>query len=249
MSDQKLPQKIKKKSNKLKEEDKEKCDNYYLEVNKFIEKNENAFSKKTKEIDYFFEFDEKINCFASDHYDHQNLEAYGYYNKKEKKFYLSIDEAFYLYQIGMITFKEKFDFNEVNLVNLNLYSYLRRSSKIPMVCKLLLLNEKANKKDEKEKELDNTEIEDIDKYLFLFENTDNFKRNKIKNILYQHNSDEKLNFILFKKIFENSRKIYEIFKKINKINDTSDNSLPEILICITQGISLTFLKIDDKIEI
>ena len=142
MSDQKLPQKIKKKSNKLKQEDKEKCDNYYLEVNKFIEKNQAVITKKIKEKDYFFEYDKENNYFISNHYDHQNLESYGFYNKKEKKIYLSIDEAFYLYQIGLIKFKEEFDFNAFNLVKLNLYSYLIRDGKLPMVCSLLPLIEK-----------------------------------------------------------------------------------------------------------
>ena len=140
MSDQKLPQKIKKKSNILKEEEKEKCNNYYLEVNKFIEKNETVIAKKTKEIDYFFEYDKENNCFISNHFDSQNLEAYGYYNKKEKKIYLSVEEAFYLNQIGIIAFKNNFDFNNLNLVKLNLYSYLRRSSKIPLICKLFSFN-------------------------------------------------------------------------------------------------------------
>ena len=246
MSDQKLPQKMKKKGNEIKDEDKEKCNNYYSEVNKFIEKNETIISKKAKEIDYYFENDKENNYFISDHFDHQNLETYGYYYKKEKKVYLSVEEAFYLNQIGLITFKEEFDFNNLDLVKLNLYSYLRRSSKIPLVCQMLLLREKNKNK---VKEGENEDIKDVDKYFILFENLEDLKRHKIKSILYQHDSDEKLNYILFQKVINNSKKIYDIFKEINEIKNELNNSFPEIIICITQGISITFLKIDDKIEI
>ena len=256
MSDQKLPQKMKKKSNKLKDEDKEKCNTYYLEVNKFIEKNETVVSKKTNEIDYFFEYDKTNNFFTSDHYDNKNLEAYGYYNKKEKKIYLSVEEAFYLNQTGLIAFKEEFDFNNLNLIKLNLYSYLRRSSKIPLVCKLLLLideiknkDKKNDNKDKKNEKNNNNEIENIDNYFILFETLDDFKNHKIKSILYQHDSNEKINYNLFKKIINNSQKIYKIFNNLNDINDDSNDSFPEIVICVTQGISITFLKLDDKIEI
>ena len=253
MSDQKLPQKIKKKFNILKEEEKEKCNNYYLEVNKFIEKNEAVIAKKTKEIDYFFEYDKENNCFISNHFDSQNLEAYGYYNKKEKKIYLSVEEAFYLNQIGLIAFKNNFDFNNLNLVKLNLYSYLRRSSKIPLICKLFSLMEKIKNKDKNDKndenEINIEDIKDIDKHFILFENLDDFKKHKIKFILYQHDSDEILNYILFKKVINNSQIIYNIFKKINEIKDDSIYSIPQIIICVTQGISITFLKIDDRIEI
>ena len=255
MSDQKLPQKMKKKSNKLKEEDKEKCENYYLEVNKFIEKNETIISKKIKEINYSFEYDKQNNYFLSDHYDHQNLETYGHYNKKEKKIYLSVEEAFYLNQVGLINFKEEFDFNDVNLVKLNLYSYLRRNSKIPKVCKLLLLNDKIINKDkdkdkdkDKEKEINIKEIEDLDKYYILFENLDDFKNSKIKSILYQHDADEKLNYILFQNIIDNSRKINDVYKMINNIKEDTNKSF-DIIICVTQGISITFLKINDIIEL
>ena len=248
MSDQKLPQKMKKKNNKLKEEDKEKCNNYYSEVYKFIEKNDVAVSKKIKEINYFFEYDKENNYFISNHFDHQNLESYGYYNKKEKKIYLSEEEAFYLNQIGYITFKDGFDFNILNLVKLNLYSYLRRSSKIVLISKILLVKENSKNKNEK-KLINNSDIQDIDKYFVLFDNLDDFKNHKIKSILYQHDSDEILNFILFKKVIIGSEKIYDIFKNVNNIKDNSNNNIPEIIICVTQGISIIFLKIDDKIEI
>ena len=249
MSDQKLPQKLKKKSNILKEEDKEKCENYYIEVNKFIEKNEIAITKKINEIDYFFEYDKQNNYFISDHYDHQNLESYGFYNKKEKKIYLGIDEAFYLNQIGLIKFKDEFDFNTFNLVKLNLYSYLRRDGKIPMLCILLPLIEKIKNKETEENKINNEEIENIDKYFFLFENLNDFKNHKIKLILYQHDFEEKFNYILFQKIINNSKIICDIFKKVNKIEKDSNKSMPEIVICLTQGISMTFIKLNDKIEI
>ena len=249
MSDQKIPQKLKKKSNILKEEDKEKCENYYLEVNKFIEKNEIAITKKINEIDYFFEYDKQNNYFISDHYDHQNLESYGFYNKKEKKIYLGIDEAFYLNQIGLIKFKDEFDFNTFNLVKLNLYSYLRRDGKIPILCGLLPLIEKIKNKETEENKINNEEIENIDKYFFLFENLNDFKNHKIKLILYQHDFEEKFNYILFQKIINNSKIICDIFKKVNKIEKDSNNSMPEIVICLTQGISMTFIKLNDKIEI
>ena len=249
MSDQKIPQKLKKKSNILKEEDKEKCENYYLEVNKFIEKNEIAITKKINEIDYFFEYDKQNNYFISDHYDHQNLESYGFYNKKEKKIYLGIDEAFYLNQIGLIKFKDEFDFNTFNLVKLNFYSYLRRDGKIPMLCSLLPLIEKIKNKETEENKINNEEIENIDKYFFLFENLNDFKNHKIKLILYQHDFEEKFNYILFQKIINNSKIICDIFKKVNKIEKDSNNSMPGIVICLTQGISMTFIKLNDTIEI
>jgi hypothetical protein len=285
MSDQKLPQKIKKKSNKLKEEDKEKCDNYYLEVNKFIEKNDTIISKKIKEINYNFIYDKEKNIFISDFYDHQNLEAYGYYNKKQKKIYLSVEEAFYLNQIGIITFKEEFDFNDLNLIKLNLYSYLRRNSKISLVCKLLLLYEKIinikkgkeldkdknkdkevnkvidkeiNKDKDKEtdkevdkdieKEISIKNISDIDKFYIVFENLDDFKKGTIKSILYQHNADEKLNYNLFKNIINSSKIINEFYKNVKNIKEDIHKSF-DIIICITEGISITFLKINDIIDL
>ena len=248
MSDKKLPQKIKKNNKILKEEDKEKCNNYYEEVNKFIEKNENTITKKINEIDYFFEYDKETNFFISGHFDHQNLESYGYYNKKEKKIFLTEEEAFYLNQIGYIKFKDKVDFNTLNLIKLNLYSYLRRSSKIPFICKLLLLKNKLKNKNKENIAIDE-DIQDIDKYFILFDNSDDFKNHKIKSILYQHDSNEKINYNLFKKIINNSQKIYQIFKNLNDINDNPSDSFPEIIICVTQGISITFLKLDDKIEI
>ena len=249
MSDQKLPQKMKKKNNILKDEDKEKCNNYYEEVNKFIEKNENTITKKINEIDYFFEFDKESSFFTSDHFDHQNLESYGYYNKKEKKIFLAEEEAFYLNQTGYIKFKDKVDFNTLNLIKLNLYSYLRRSSKIPFICKLLLLKNKLKENKNKENVANDEDIQDIDKYFILFDNSDDFKNHKIKSILYQHDSNEKINYNLFKKIIKNSQKIHKIFNNLNGINDNSNESFPEIVICVTQGISITFLKLDDKIEI
>ena len=287
MSDQKLPQKIKKKGNTIKEEDKEKCNNYYSEVNKFIEKNQTVITKKVKEIDYFFEYGKENNCFISNYYDHQNLESYGYYNKKNKKIYLSIEEAFYLNQIGLISFNEEFDFNFLNLVKLNLYSYLRRSSKIPLVCKMILLRnklknikeedieykeskkvedkgdikDKGNIKEEdkgdknkeevhyiNKKNNEDINIMDIDKYFMIFENIDDFKNNKIKSILYQHDSDAQLNFILFRNIINNAKLIYEVFKKNNEIKNNINN-FPDVIIGVTQGISITFLKLEDKIEI
>ena len=198
MSDQKLPQKMKKKNNKINEEDKEKCNNYYKEVNKFIEKNEDVITKKRKEINSFFEYDKEKNFFISYHFDQKNLETYGYYNKKEKKIYLSEEEAFYLSQIGYITFKDKPDFNILNLIKLNLYSYLRRSSKIPLVCKILLLKKQLHNKKENDENKD--DIQDIDKYIIIFDNLDDFKNHKIQSILYQHDSNEKLNYPLFKQM-------------------------------------------------
>ena len=247
MSEQQLPKKMKKKAN-LMEEDKEKCDKYYSEVKTFIEKNELKMEKNNKNINYLFEYDEKQNLFISDKYE-QKIESFGYYNKIYKKMFLSFEEAFYLYQIGYIKFKSEIDFNNFDLVNLYLYSYLRRSSKIILVCKILFLIEEMNKKDEEIKDKNKTEeiIGDIDKYYILFENLEDYKRHKIKSILYQHNSEENLNYILFQNIINNSKRIYNLYLKVNEIN--LDEFKSEIIICITQGASITFLKINDSIKI
>ena len=252
MSDQQLPSKMKKKKN-LKEEDKEKCEEYYSEVKNFIEKNESKVAKKYEKINYFFEFDEKINLFISNKYE-QNLESFGYYDKKNKKMYLTIEEAFYLYQIGYINFKPEIDFDKFNLVNLYLYSYLRRSAKILIPSQILALIKELNKKDikddvntEKDKNKEENKINDIDKYYILFEDLDDFKRHKIKSILYQHDSEENLNYILFQNIINNSKKIFNLYQEVNKIKPEEFKS--EIIICITQGVSITFLKLNDTIKI
>ena len=269
MSDQKLPQKMKKKAN-LKEEDKEKCEDYYSEVKNFVEKNITTMTKKLEELTYFCEYNKEKNIFIGNEYN-QILESYGYYNKNKKKMYLSVEEAFYLNQVGLIGFKPEFIFDDLNIVNLYLYSYLRRGGKIPIVCKILLLIEeninenKIEDKDNKEKDRDkdnekkceekekdlkkknNNKIEDIEKYFILFENIDDYKRHKIKSILYQHNSEDNLNYLLFQKIINDSKEIYNLYKKVNKLK--MDEFKSEIIICITQGITITFLKLDDTVKI
>ena len=246
MSEQQIPKKMKKKKN-LKEEDKEKCDNYYSEVKIFIDKNDTAISRKLKNLDYFFEYDKIKDLFISDKYD-QSLETYGYYNKAQKKMYLSIEEAFYLNQICLINFKPEFNFNDLNLVDLYLYSYLRRAAKIILVGKILFLNYELNKKDEdKDDKNKKYEINDIDKYYILFENKQDYKEHKIKSILYQHDSEQNLNYILFQNIINNSKKLYNLYLEVN--NKKSDEFKAEIILCITQGVSITFLKLDDTIKI
>ena len=248
MSEQQIPKKMKKKKN-LKEEDKEKCDKYYSEVKTFIEKNDTAISRKMENLDYFFDYDKNKDLFISDKYDN-SIETYGHYNKTEKKMYLSLEEAFYLYQTCLINFKPVFNFNDFNLVDLYLYSYLRRCSKIILVGKILLLNYELNKKDkegEKDKNKNYDEINDIDKYYILFENKQDYKANKIKSILYRHDSDENLNFILFQNIINNSKKLYNLYREVN--NKNQDEFKSDIILCITQGVSITFLKIDDTIKI
>jgi len=246
MSEQQIPKKMKKKKN-LKEEDKEKCDNYYSEVKLFIDKNDTAISRKLKNLDYFFEYDKKEDLFISDKYD-QSLETYGYYNKTQKKMYLSIEEAFYLNQICLINFKPEFNFNDLNLVDLYLYSYLRRAAKIILVGKILLLcyglNQKDEEKDNKNKKYG---INDIEKYYILFENKQDYKDHKIKSILYQHDSEENLNYILFQNIINNSKKLYNLYLEVN--NKKYDEFKAEIILCITQGVSITFLKLNDTIKI
>ena len=246
MSEQQIPKKMKKKKN-LKEEDKEKCDNYYSEVKLFIDKNDTAISRKLKNLDYFFEYDKKEDLFISDKYD-QSLETYGYYNKTQKKMYLSVEEAFYLNQICLINFKPEFNFNDLNLVDLYLYSYLRRAAKIILVGKILLLcyglNQKDEEKDNKNKKYG---INDIEKYYILFENKQDYKDHKIKSILYQHDSEENLNYILFQNIINNSKKLYNLYLEVN--NKKYDEFKAEIILCITQGVSITFLKLNDTIKI
>ena len=246
MSEQQIPKKMKKKKN-LKEEDKEKCDNYYSEVKLFIDKNDTAISRKLKNLDYFFEYDKKEDLFISDKYD-QSLETYGYYNKTQKKMYLSVEEAFYLNQICLINFKPEFNFNDLNLVDLYLYSYLRRAAKIILVGKILLLSYELNQKDEeKDNKNKKYEINDIEKYYILFENKQDYKDHKIKSILYQHDSEENLNYILFQNIINNSKKLYNLYLEVN--NKKYDEFKAEIILCITQGVSITFLKINDTIII
>ena len=246
MSEQQIPKKMKKKKN-LKEEDKEKCDNYYSEVKLFIDKNDTAISRKLKNLDYFFEYDKKEDLFISDKYD-QSLETYGYYNKTQKKMYLSIEEAFYLNQICLINFKPEFNFNDLNLVDLYLYSYLRRAAKIILVGKILLLSYELNQKDEeKDNKNKKYEINDIEKYYILFENKQDYKDHKIKSILYQHDSEENLNYILFQNIINNSKKLYNLYLEVN--NKKYDEFKAEIILCITQGVSITFLKLNDTIII
>ena len=246
MSEQQIPKKMKKKKN-LREEDKEKCDNYYSEVKLFIDKNDTAISRKLKNLDYFFEYDKKEDLFISDKYD-QSLETYGYYNKTQKKMYLSIEEAFYLNQICLINFKPEFNFNDLNLVDLYLYSYLRRAAKIILVGKILLLSYELNQKDEeKDNKNKKYEINDIEKYYILFENKQDYKDHKIKSILYQHDSEENLNYILFQNIINNSKKLYNLYLEVN--NKKYDEFKAEIILCITQGVSITFLKLNDTIKI
>ena len=246
MSEQQIPKKMKKKKN-LKEEDKEKCDNYYSEVKLFIDKNDTAISRKLKNLDYFFEYDKKEDLFISDKYD-QSLETYGYYNKTQKKMYLSVEEAFYLNQICLINFKPEFNFNDLNLVDLYLYSYLRRAAKIILVGKILLLCYELNQKDEeKDNKNKKYEINDIEKYYILFENKQDYKAHKIKSILYQHDSEQNLNYLLFQNIINNSKKLYNLYLEVN--NKKYDEFKAEIILCITQGVSITFLKLNDTIKI
>ena len=246
MSEQQIPKKMKKKKN-LKEEDKEKCDNYYSEVKLFIDKNDTAISRKLKNLDYFFEYDKKEDLFISDKFD-QSLETYGYYNRTQKKMYLSVEEAFYLNQICLINFKPEFNFNDLNLVDLYLYSYLRRAAKIILVGKILLLSYELNQKDEeKDNKNKKYEINDIEKYYILFENKQDYKDHKIKSILYQHDSEQNLNYLLFQNIINNSKKLYNLYLEVN--NKKYDEFKAEIILCITQGVSITFLKLNDTIKI
>ena len=165
--------------------------------------------------------------------------------------YLSIEEAYYLYQTCIINFKSEFNFNDFNLVNLNLYSYLIRSSKIVLVGKILLLiYEQINKNKEKIEDNNNKvkeEINDIDKYYILFSNSEDYKNHKIESIVYQHDSEDNINYLLFRKIINNSKIIYNIFQKIHQKKE--DEFKSSIIMCITQGVSMTFLKINDTIEI
>ena len=249
MSSQKLPQKMKKKKS-LNEEDKEKCEEYYTAVQDFIEKNQSKIDKKYKDLDYFFEYDDKKDIFISDKYQ-QNLETFGFYDKTNKKMYLSNEEAFYLYQLGYINFKPNIDFNNFNLVKLNLYSYLRRRAKILIVSKILPLIDEINKKEKDKNEenlnINENKINDIDKYYILFEDMNDYKTHKVKSIIYQHDSDENLNYILFQNIINNSKQIYNLYQKINKIKYEELKS--DAIISITQGASITFLKLNDTIKI
>ena len=239
-----------KKKKSLNDEDKEKCEEYYTAVQDFIEKNQSKIDKKYKVLDYFFEYDDKKDIFISDKYQ-QNLETFGFYDKTNKKMYLSNEEAFYLYQLGYINFKPNIDFNNFNLVKLNLYSYLRRRAKILIVSKILPLIDEINKK-EKYKNGENlnineNKINDIDKYFILFEDMNDYKTHKVKSIIYQHDSDENLNYILFQNIINNSKQIYNLYQKINKIKCEEFKS--DVIISITQGASITFLKLNDTIKI
>ena len=162
--------------------------------------------------------------------------------------YLSIEEAFYLNQICLINFKPEFNFNDLNLVDLYLYSYLRRAAKIILVGKILLLCYELNQKDdEKDNKNKKYEINDIEKYYILFENKQDYKDHKIKSILYQHDSEENLNYILFQNIINNSKKLYNLYLEVN--NKKYDEFKAEIILCITQGVSITFLKLNDTIKI
>ena len=240
-----------KKKKSLNEEDKEKCEEYYTAVQDFIEKNQSKIDKKYKDLDYFFEYDDKKDIFISDKYQ-QNLETFGFYDKTNKKMYLSNEEAFYLYQLGYINFKPNIDFNNFNLVKLNLYSYLRRRAKILIVSKILPLIHEINKKEKDDKNEENlnineNKINDIDKYYILFEDSNDYKTHKAKSIIQQHDSDKNLNYILFQNIINNSKRIYNLYQKINKIKYEEFKS--DIIISLTQGASITFLKLNDTIKI
>ena len=240
MNEQKIPQKMKKRSNELKKEDKEKCEKYYSDVKDFIDRNNKLVENKNKEIKYIFKFDKSCNFFTLDHndYDHQSFESFGYYEKNKKLFYLSIEEAFYLKQIGIISFQENFDFNSDDLIKINLYSYLKRSGKVPFSCKILSLLDVDK----------NDIVKELDKYFILIKDFENYKRHKIESIIYQHDAGEKLNFLLIQKVIENAKNIVDLFKKMNKLKDDFEIKY-ELIICFTQGISLTFLKVDNKIDI
>ena len=239
-----------KKKKSLNDEDKEKCEEYYTAVQDFIEKNQSKIDKKYKDLDYFFEYDDKKDIFFSDKYQ-QNLETFGFYDKTNKKMYLSNEEAFYLYQLGYINFKPNIDFNNFNLVKLNLYSYLRRRAKILIVSKILPLIDEINKKEKDKNEenlnINENKINDIDKYYILFEDSNDYKTHKAKSIIQQHDSDKNLNYILFQNIINNSKQIYNLYQKINKIKYEEFKS--DIIISLTQGASITFLKLNDTIKI
>ena len=81
----------------------------------------------------------------------------------------------------------------------------------------------------------------------LFENKQDYKDHKIKSILYQHDSEQNLNYLLFQNIINNSKKLYNLYLEVN--NKKYDEFKAEIILCITQGVSITFLKLNDTIKI
>ncbi len=221
---QKIPKGPKKKDFKIKNEDKERIKKYYVELDNFY-KNNNEFLKKTiQDTNYLCNYDKDNKLFFLNKFDNNKFESFGVL--KNGILFLSLNEVFYLNQIGLIKIEEEENLIYENIDLINLYSYLRRSGKIIKCCDLLW------------KEKENTNIQTIYKnYFLVFEDLNKYKTNKVDYIIYQSSSKE-FNFNSFNNIFENSSNILKLYE--------NNNPMVKILLASSNGITITFLKLNKE---
>jgi hypothetical protein len=219
---QKIPKGPKKKDFKIKNEDKERIKKYYVELDNFY-KNNNEFLKKTiQDTNYLCNYDKDNKLFFLNKFDNNKFESFGVL--KNGILFLSLNEVFYLNQIGLIKIEEEENLIYENIDLINLYSYLRRSGKIIKCCDLLW------------KEKDNNNIKKIyNKYFLVFNDLEKYKRKLVDYIIFQ-NSSKEINFNVLTNIFKDSEQILNIYE--NK------NQSYKILLALSNKITITFLKIN-----
>jgi len=221
---QKIPKGPKKKGFKIKNEDKERIKKYYVELDNFYKNNEELLNKSIKDSKYLCNYDKDNKLFFIKEFDINKFESFGII--KNGILFLSLNEVFYLNQIGLIKIEEEENLIYENIDLINLYSYLRRSGKIIKCCDLLW------------KEKDNNNIKTIYKnYFLIFDNLNSYKSKKVDYIICQ-SSKEEFNFNSFNNIFENSSNILNLYE--NK------NLLVKILLATSNGITITFLKLNKE---
>jgi hypothetical protein len=193
---QKIPKGPKKKDFKIKNEDKERIKKYYVELDNFY-KNNNEFLKKTiQDTNYLCNYDKDNKLFFLNKFDNNKFESFCVL--KNGILFLSLNEVFYLNQIGLIKIEEEENLIYENIDLINLYSYLRRSGKIIKCCDLLW------------KEKDNNNIKKIyNNYFLVFNDLEKYKRKIVDYIIFQ-NSSKEINFNVLTNIFKDSEQILNI---------------------------------------
>jgi len=221
---QKIPKRPKKKGYKINNEEKEKIQKYYIELDTFYNNNKETLNNSIENLNFLCNFNKDDKLYFIKNFENSKFESFGII--KEGILFLSPNEVFYLNQIGLLKIEEEENFIYENISLINLYSYLRRSGKIIKCCDLLW------------KEKDNNNIQNkYQIYFLVFDDLNKFKNKLVDYIIFQ-SSFGKFNFELFNNIFKDTENILNIFE--NK------NPLYKILLASSNEITITLLEINKE---
>lgn len=193
-NNQAIPNKPKKRNNKLTMEDKDKIKQYYIDLQEFFKKNE----EKELTPKYKCNYNKDHSYYFTTEYDYQTFKSFGLIKNKDKELRLTSTEVWYLTQIGLIALNG-FEINvaQENIYLFHLYSYLRRSGKIVSMGELI------------SKEYSN--------YLFLYETMNDYKEKTSSSLIYQYTSST-IQYPDFDIILSTAQKLFELFSIQNKAN-------------------------------